>query len=325
MLKDLFTINKRFLGKTDIAVTPIGLGVMQMSGGAGFFGRAFPVLSQAEKTELVKAALEGGINWFDTAEVYGFGLSERSLAQALQTLDKKPGEVVIATKWWPMFRTARNIPRSIGIRLQNLHPYPIDLYYIHQPFSFSSPEAEMNAMAALVEGGKIRSIGVSNFNAKRMRRAYQALAERGLKLAANQVEYSLVHRQIESDGTLETAQELGVTIVAYTPLGYGLLTGVFHKDPSRLKEKNPFFRRGIERRLEASRNLVETMEAIGQRYGATPGQVALNWLINRHGDSVVAIPGATKVSQVQQAAGTMQFTLDAGELEEIDRLSQQFR
>src|SRR5512139_1904190 len=110
-------IQKRSLGATGIQVTPVGLGVMQFSGGAGMMGKAFPVISQEEKTSIVKAALDGGINWFDTAELYGFGQSERNLSAALQSLGIPAGAVVVATKWWPLFRTAGNIPKSIAVRL----------------------------------------------------------------------------------------------------------------------------------------------------------------------------------------------------------------
>lgn len=317
-------IPTRSLGNTNIQVTPIGLGVMQFSGGAGPFGAAFPLMTQAEKTALVKTALDGGINWFDTAELYGFGQSERNLSRGLQDLGIQPGEVVIATKWWPLFRTSRSINHSIQKRLDALHPYPIDLYYVHQPFSFSSPEAEMDSMADLLAAGKIRSVGVSNFSAKRMRRAHAALAKRGITLAANQVHYSLAYRRIEADGTLQAARELGVTIVAYTPLEYGLLTGIYHQNPGLLAQKPIFRRSSFQRSLEATRPLVAAMDEIASRYNATAGQVALNWLINFHGEIVVTIPGATKVSQVEQNAGAMKFTLSQDELARLDDLSSSF-
>jgi aryl-alcohol dehydrogenase-like predicted oxidoreductase len=318
-------LQMRSIGTTGIQVTPVGLGVMQFSGGAGPFGVAFPVMTQEEKTLLVKTALDGGINWFDTAELYGIGQSERNLSQALQDLQIQPGSVVVATKWWPLFRTARNILHTIKDRIKYLAPYPIDLYYVHQPFSFSSPEAEMDAMAELAEAGKVRSIGVSNFSADQMRRAHAALAKHGLKLAANQVHYSLAHRTIEFDGTLQAARELGVSIVAYTPLEYGLLTGIYHKNPA-LAEQKMFFRRSmLKSQLEATRPLINAMEEIAAKYGATVGQVALNWLVNFHGDMVLTIPGATKPSHVQQNAGAMTFKLSEEELDRLDQSSKKFR
>ncbi len=188
-------VSTRPLGKTGIQVTPIGLGVMEMSGG-GVYGVAFPHLSREEKNAIIKSALDSGINWFDTAEMYGAGRSERSLAAGLHAAGVRSGDVVVATKWSPFLRTARNISRTIHNRLRFLDGYPIDLYYVHNPRGFSTPEDEMNAMADLVEAGKIRSVGVSNFDAGLMRRAHAALQKRGLPLAANPVHYSLLHRAI---------------------------------------------------------------------------------------------------------------------------------
>ena len=316
-------IQKRKLGQTDIEVTPIGLGVMQFAGGKGLFGKAFPILPQEEKTAIVQAALDGRINWFDTAELYGFGRSEEGLSAGLKAAGIQNGQVVIETKWFPILRTARNIPKTIQDRIRYLDGYSIDIYLVHQPWGFSSPEAEMDAMANLVEDGKIRSVGVSNFNAERMRRAHVALKKRGLPLVVNQMEYSLLDRRIESDGVLEAAKELGVTIVAYTPLGYGLLTGKYHQNPALLEQASSIRRRMLMKQLESSRPLVETLTEIGTKYDATPGQVALNWVIyNQHDDSVVTIPGATKVEQARQSAGAMNFKLSEDELAQLDELSQ---
>jgi aryl-alcohol dehydrogenase-like predicted oxidoreductase len=206
-----------------------------------------------------------------------------------------------------------------------LEGFPIDLYYVHQPFSFSSPESEMNAMADLVEAGKIRSVGVSNFSPAHMRRAHAALQKRGLPLATNQVHYSLLNRKIEVDGTLETARELGVTITAYTPLASGLLTGKFHKNPDLLKRKTFYWRSRIQRQLEASRPLVAALEEIALKYQATAAQVALNWLIWFNGELVVTIPGATKMQQAAENAGAMQFRLSDADLARLDDLSRSFR
>ena len=316
-------IQKRKLGQSDIEVTPIGLGVMQFSGGKGLYGKIFPAMSQEEKNAIVQTALDGGINWFDTAELYGFGNSEQGLSAALKAVGKQNGDVVIETKWFPIFRTARNIPKTIEDRIRYLNGYSIDIYLVHQPWGFSSPEAEMDAMADLVEVGKIRSVGISNFNVERMRRAYAELQKRGLPLVVNQMEYSLLNRKIESNGVLETAKELGITIVAYTPLGYGLLTGKYHKNPELFNQSS----RGtfLKRKFEQSRPIVEALEEIGEKYDATPGQVALNWLIHFQGENVVTIPGATKVEHARQSAGAMSFKLTDDELARLDELSKEFK
>lgn len=318
-------VQKRKLGKTDIEVTPVGLGVMQFAGGKGLFGMAFPVLPQEEKNAIIQTALDGGINWFDTAELYGFGRSEEGLSAGLKAAGIQNGQVVIETKWFPILRTARNIPKTIHDRIRSLDGYSIDVYLVHQPWGFSSPEVEMDAMADLVEAGLIRYVGVSNFNADQMRRAHAQLKKRGLPLAVNQMEYSLINRKIESDGVLETAKELGVTIVAYTPLGYGLLTGKYHHNPALFEQAAPFRRRMLKEMLEPSRPLVEALDEIGKKYDATPGQVALNWVIHFHGESVVTIPGATKVEHARQSAGAMKIKLSDDELARLDELSKKFK
>lgn len=311
----------RTLGNTGIRITPIGLGMMEFSGGGGLLGAAFPPIIQEEKNATVRAALDGGINWFDTAELYGLGVSEASLATALKAAGKSDGDVVVATKWWPLFRTARNIPRTIHERLRYLDGYSIGLYMVHQPFSFSSPEAEMEAMAGLVGAGKIRSVGVSNFNAQQMQRAHNQLSKHGLPLAANQVRYSLLDRSIETNGVLDTAKELGITIIAYTPLASGLLSGKYHKNPGLLAKKSVFWRSRLKAGMEKSRRLVQALEEIGARYNATPAQVALNWVIHFQGDIIVTIPGATRVSQAEESAGAMKFRLSAEELAQLDEMS----
>ena len=310
----------RPLGKTNILVTPIGLGVMELAGGGGLLGRMFPIIPQDEKNAIIKAALDGGINWFDTAEMYGGGVSEQSLATGLKAAGKSDEDVVIATKWRPFFRTAGNIPRSIDTRLRCLGGYSIGNYMIHNPHSFSSPEAEMNAMADLVEAGKIRSVGVSNFNPALMQRAYAALEKRGLPLAVNQMPYSLLQREIETNGVLETAKALGVTIIAYTPLARGLLTGKYHQHPELLQHGG-VRKASLKRDLERTRPLITVMGEIADRYEVTIAQVALNWLIHFNGEVVVTIPGATKARQAGESAGAMKFHLSQAELAELDELS----
>jgi aryl-alcohol dehydrogenase-like predicted oxidoreductase len=257
--------------------------------------------------------------------MYGRGHSEHALAQALRAAGKGDDDVVVGTKWMPMLRTAANIRKTIEVRLSALDGYGIDLYMVHQPWSFSPPEAEMEAMADLVEAGKIRAVGVSNFNANQMRRAHAALAKRGLPLAVNQVQFSLLHRDIETNGVLATAKALGVTIVAWGPLASGLLTGKYHRDPDQLRRTPVGRRMRLSRQIERSRHLVEALEDLSQSRGLTPAQVALNWVIYAHGDSVVAIPGASRTGQAEQNASAMDFRLTEAEQRRLDEMSQAFR
>lgn len=318
-------VNKRLLGQTGIEITSIGLGVMQFAGGSGVFRLMFPPISQESMNDIVRAALDRGINWFDTAEAYGGGRSERGLAEALKAANRADEAVIVATKWRPFLRTAANIAKSVDDRQRYLDGYTIDLYQIHQPYSFSSPEAEMAAMADLVEAGKIRAVGVSNFNAEQMRRAHAALAQSGIPLASNQVEYHLTNRKIERNGILETAKELGITIIAWSPLASGILTGKFHKDPEKLRQ-TPLGRRFMLRRnIDRSRDLISALDEIAAARDVTPAQVALNWLIHAQGETVVAIPGASKVHHAQQSAGVMKFKLTEEEMHRINQLSSKFR
>ncbi len=317
-------IKMRELGTTGLEVSPIGLGVMQFAGGQGMFRVMFPEVAARDMVEIVQTAFEGGINWFDTAELYGQGRSESALSESLLEAGVKPEEIRIATKWSPLFRTARNIPKTIQQRLDYLDPYGIDLYQIHHPRSFSPIEAQMNAMADLVEAGKIRSVGVSNFNQDQIRRAAEALEKRGLSLASNQVQYSLLHRKIESSGLLNTALELGITIIAWSPLASGLLTGKFHRDPEVLARIPAVRRRQLARQIEKSRKVIDTLEKISERHQAEPGQIALSWVIQGKGDRVVAIPGASRVNHARESVEAMQIKLDPAEIDDLNKVSQRF-
>ena len=314
----------RRLGQTTIEITPIGLGAWQFSEGQGFHGFIWNPVSEEERDAIVQAALQGGINWFDTAELYGNGRSERGLSQALQRAGRLNGDVVIATKWNPLLRTASSIGKTINDRLVNLAPFAIDLHQVHNPASFASPEAEMRAMADLLDAGLIRSAGVSNFSREQMRRADAELRVRGYSLASNQVKYSLLDRAIESNGVLDLAKELGATIIAYSPLEMGLLSGKFHANPDLLNSRPLGRRYSLRRKLRESAELVAALQEIAAGYEATPSQVALNWLITFHGSAVVAIPGASQARHAVESAGAMGFVLTDRELARLDTLSRQF-
>lgn len=320
-------ISLRNLGKSDVKITPIGLGCWQFSKQGNLAGKFWPSLDDDLIRDVVKVSFEGGINWFDTAEVYGQGASEKILAKSLVDLGKKPGDVLIATKWWPMFRTASNIKKTIDERLAALSPFPIDLYQVHQPWGFSSEVSEMKAMAEMVRAHKIRLVGVSNFSARKMRSAWETLQKSGISLVSNQVQYSLLNRKIESNGVLDTAKELGITIIAYSPLAQGLVTGKFHDSPGLLK--NIGFRKYSSRfkpkGLEKSRPVAELVKKLAVKYDATPSQVALNWLIHFSGDNIVAIPGATKTSHAIENTGAMKFMLSWEDIHLLDQVSQGYK
>ncbi|MCX6280832.1 MAG: aldo/keto reductase [Bacteroidetes bacterium] len=317
----------RPLGKTNMMVTPVGLGCWQFSKQKNMAGKFWPTLEDDLITKVVSLSLEGGLNWFDTAEIYGNGASEKALSKALQAAGKKPGEVIIATKWWPMFRFASNIAKTIDERISALNPYPIDLYQVHQPWGFSSEKAEVAAMAELLNQKKIKYIGVSNFSAEKMKSAWEVLDKKGIPLASNQVPYSLLNRKIETNGTLAMAKQLGVSIIAYSPLAQGLVTGKFHDNPELLKniglrKHTSLFKPAG---LEKSRPLIMLVKELAAKYNVSTSQVALNWIINYHGNTVVAIPGATKEYHVKENTGAMSFRLSDEDMLKLDKESAIFK
>ncbi len=314
-------VTTRRLGKTDLEVSSIGLGAMQFSGGKSYFRFYLSAIPTELEDEVVKVAVEAGINWIDTAEVYGSGESERAVAHALAAAGITPGEVVIATKWLPIMTSAKSISKSAEKSTRRLEPYPIDLYLVHQPYSRSSVKAQMDAMADLVDLGIIRAVGVSNFSSEKMATAHEALSDRGIPLATNQVRFNLLDRRIESNGILEIAKELGVTITAYTPLGMGLLTGKLHGNPELFNSMPRFRRTALRRKLKKSQPLVELLQEIAVEQEATAAQVALSWVINFHGDTIVAIPGASKTYQAEQNAGAMCLSLSSEQMDSLSALS----
>ncbi|WP_163511464.1 aldo/keto reductase [Fodinicola acaciae] len=316
-------MTRRRLGRTDIEISPIGIGTMQMSN-RGVVTTAFPGVSADTQAAVVRAALDGGVNWFDTAEMYGRGQSERNLTKALRANDIEPGGVVVATKWAPLGRTAGNIRTSIDQRLAALSGFPVDLYQIHHPWgSFSSLAAQIRAMAELAKAGRIRSVGVSNFSAAQMTEASAILDSYGLRLASNQVQISALHRKIETDGVLAAAKRLGVTLIAYSPLATGILTGRFHDDPKALRSIKLARRLagGYGKRVGQAAPLVEELRKVATAHGVSVSQVALAWLVTYYGDTVVAIPGASKPSQAEQSAGAMAVELTSAELAGIAEAS----
>jgi aryl-alcohol dehydrogenase-like predicted oxidoreductase len=315
--------NFRLLGKSDIRISPIGLGTWQFAEAARWDRFFWRKLSDDVMNGIVSISLENDINWFDTAEAYGGGKSERALRRSLRSAQKENQEVVIATKWLPVLRTARSIEKTIGKRITNLTPYDIDLYQIHQPYSFSSIEAQMKAMAKLVNKGLIKSIGVSNFSEKRMRKAHDALENNDLPLVSNQVMYNLLERKIEKNGIMESAKELGVTIIAYSPLAQGLLSETYLQDPTKAK-KLPFIRkRKINRKLKKVTPLLEELASIANNYSVSISQVALSWIITFHGEIIVTIPGASSITQAKDNANAMKLVLSKTEIENIDELSKE--
>jgi aryl-alcohol dehydrogenase-like predicted oxidoreductase len=271
-----------------------------------------------EEKAALEASLEAGVNLFDTAAMYSGGASERRLGELAAGKD-----VLIATKFPSRFRfRAEGLPQELEANLARLGRDTIDLYQHHYPGRVSIP-ALMGQLADAVEAGKVRAVGVSNYSAEQMRQAHAALAERGIPLASNQVEYSLLHRQPEVNGVLDACRELGVTLIAYTPLAGGLLTGKYSAE----NRPGGFFRRVLpryrRRALQALRPTVQLLTEIADRYSKTPSQVALRWLIEN--PAVLPIPGAKNGRQASANAGALTFSLTPDEVDALSRATVDWR
>ncbi len=294
------------LGASDLRISPLGMGTNAW----GFSRRADP-----EKQPTLAAALEAGINFIDTAEVYNLGGSEKTLGLLLPQYRT---EVVLATKFFPYpWRLARSsLAAALHASLQRLGIPSVDLYILHFPVPPVPLETWVEALADVQQAGLTQAVGISNCNAEQTRRAQAVLARRGIPLASNQVEYSLLNRSAERNGLLETCQELGVSLVAYRPLGYGLLTGKYKPEDLPAILHGRLIRRADLQRVSP---LVELLGELAESHGKTPAQVALNWIVCK---GAVPIPGAKNPRQAAQNAGALGWRLEAAEVEALDRASE---
>lgn len=302
------------LGATMVRISPLGIGTWAW-GDRLFWGYGRGGYTDADLCAAFDASLAASITLFDTAEVYGRGRSERLLGQFVRATEQP---VVVASKFMPLpWRLRRgSLVAALRKSLDRLGLKQIDLYQIHVPFPPISIETWMAGLADAVDAGLVRAVGVSNYSAAQMRRAHTALAQRGIPLASNQVEYSLIHRDPEQNGVLAACRELNVTLIAYSPLAMGLLTGKFtpEQPPSGLRGRR--YRRD---RLVRLQPLIARMREIGARYGdKTPAQVALNWLICKE---TVPIPGAKNARQARDNAGALGWRLNAEEVAALDAAS----
>ncbi len=312
----MIQLDARHLGATGIAVPPLGIGVWSW-GDKGFWGYGTNY-SRQDINEAYKVCLDAGLNFFDTAEIYGSGESERILGECVRG-DGRP--VVIASKFAPLPTrlSARALLDALDHSLGRLGMQSIDLYQVHWPYSLLKINDVMDAMAEAVHAGKIRAVGVSNYGVDAMRQAQARLARHGIPLASNQVHYSLLHRKPEKNGVLDACRDLNVALIAYSPLEQGLLTGKYR--PGQNQAKLPPMARRVQTnfraaRLSALEPLFQTMERIGQAHDKTIGQVALNWLSSKD-ELIIPIPGAKNARQARENAGAVGWQLDVTEVEQI--------
>jgi aryl-alcohol dehydrogenase-like predicted oxidoreductase len=287
----------RYLDVDGIRLSVIGLGTWQFGSGEWGYGDAY---ARSTAGEIVRRALDLGINVLDSAEFYGFGRSERILGEAVRG---RRGDAFLATKILPVLplppvtvRRARGSARRLGVER-------LDLYQLHWPNPVVPLGVQMAGMRRLLDGGLVAHIGVSNYSLERWRRAEAAL---GRPVLSNQVRFNLLQAG-PSSTLVPYAQERGRVVIAYSPLAQGMLSGRWGPDrrpTDRVRRFNPVFAR---RRLAAAETLGRELAEVARPHGATPSQVALAWLVRR--PNVVAIPGASSVRQLEEnaAAGDLEL------------------
>jgi len=306
------------LGNSDMHLTPIGIGAWAMGGGGWAF--AWGPQDDDDSVAAIHAALDAGINWIDTAAVYGLGHSEEVVARALKGRSRKPFVFTKCERLWNERREigkslkADSIRREVEASLRRLQLDAIDLYQIHWPEPEEDIEEGWTAMAQLQREGKVRWIGVSNFNVDHLRRA-QAIAP----VTSLQPPYSMLAGEIE-EAVLPYTQQHGIGVIVYSPMKSGLLSGAMTRERIAAMPADDFRRRTPnfqEPRLTRNLELAELLRAIGQSHGRTPGEVAIAWTL-RHPAVTAAIVGMRSAKQVEGVIGAADFRLAAEEVREVE-------
>jgi aryl-alcohol dehydrogenase-like predicted oxidoreductase len=310
-------LNLISLGSTDLHITPLGLGIWQWGDTLMWeYGKGY---GAADLKQIYDATLAAGINFIDTAEMYGRGRSERVVGQFLRETPAGRERVVLATKFAPLpWRlSSGRLIHALRESLNRLGIPRVDLYQIHFPYSPVSVETWMWALADAVEAGLTRAVGVSNFSPSQTIRAHAALARRGVPLASNQVEYSLLERKPETSGLINVCRDLGMTVIAYSPIAKGALSGKYTPDniPTGMRR-----RKYTGSYLARIQPLIDLLGEIGHAHGdKTPAQVSLNWLICK---GAVPIPGAKNLRQAQENFGALGWRLTDEEVARLDEESE---
>lgn len=297
-------------------ISAIGLGTWQFGSREWGYGAAY---DEGEAARIVRRALELGVTLFDTAELYGFGRSERILGAALRAAGADPATTVVATKIFPVLPVAPVVEQRAVASAGRLGVRRIDLYQVHQPNPVIKDATTMRGMRALQEVGLVDQVGVSNYTLERWRAAEAAL---GAPVLSNQVEYSLTHPGPAAD-LIPYARREGRLIIAWSPLAQGLLSGKYdeaHRPAGGVRAMNPLFLPGNLRRAG---ELLATLREVASAHQATPAQVALAWVL-RHG-CVAAIPGASSVEQLEHNVAAADLELADGEIAALGAASQAFR
>ena len=313
-MADLKTAPKRQLGSSDLKVAPIGLGCMSFS---GVYGAA----DDDQTVDFVRYAIDQGTDFLDSSDMYGWGHNEEVLCKALK--DGYRDKVVLATKFGQtqipggangVDGRPEYVIEACEKSLQRLGTDVIDLYYQHRVDTDVPIEDTVGAMAKLVEQGKVKAIGICEAKPETIRRAHATHP-----LAAVQSEFSLMYR-VEAEQIYATTSELGITFVAYSPLGRGILTDQY-VNAETVSEDDPHYRhpRFNKDNFQANRELILRVAAYADKKGCSPAQLALAWLIGR-GDDIVTIPGTKRAERFDENVAALGVSLSPAEVEEISAL-----
>lgn len=307
------------LGSQGLEVPVQGLGCMGMTTIAG--GNIYGLADEKESIATIHRALELGIDFLDTADLYGPLLNERLVAKAVKG---KRDAYTIATKFgfeiddreqltWAINGRPEYVTKAVERSLLNLGIDYIDLYYLHRIDPQTPIEETVGAMGELVKSGKVKYIGLSEVSAETLRKAHKVHP-----ITAVQTEYSLFEREPEANGVMDAIKELGIGFVAYSPLGRGFLSGQL-KSPDDFEEND--FRRGIPRfqgeNFYKNLDLLKEINAIAESKGVTPSQLALAWVMAK---GVVSIPGTKRIKYIEENASAAEITLSAEELAGLESI-----
>ncbi len=297
---------------TTTRISRIGLGTWQFGSREWGYGESY---ARQEAHAIVHRALELGVTLFDTAEIYGFGRSERILGEAL---GDDPEPVFLATKIFPLLPVAPVVEQRAVASANRLGVGRLDLYQVHQPNPVVRDGTIMRGMRALQRVGLVGEVGVSNYSLDRWRAAEAAL---GRRVLSNQVRYNLVDRSPERD-LLPFAESTGHVVIAYSPLAQGLLSGKYHRGSrpvNRLRSASPLF---LPDNLDRAAGLIAALREVADAHDAALAQVALAWVIRRPG--VVAIPGASSVEQLESNVAAAEIDLTDAEYQALNTAADQF-
>lgn len=309
----------RQLGNSDLQITPIGFGAWAIGGSGWAF--AWGAQDDQESIEAINRALDLGVNWIDTAAIYGLGHSEEVVAQALKGRSEKPYIFTKCSMIWnekgEIGRSlkADSLRREVEDSLRRLNIDVIDLYQVHWPNPDEEIEEGWSTLAQLKAEGKVRYIGVSNFNVSQMRRAQQIAP-----ITSLQPPYSLINRNVEAE-ILPFCEEQNIGVINYSPMQSGLLTGAMTRDRVANLPEDDWRRNSTEfqePRLSRNLNLVELLRSIGERHGRSPGEVAIAWTL-RLPAVTAAIVGGRNAKQVDGIIGAADFRLSEQEIDEIEK------